>query len=127
MIKRLPPALDSLRANLQFTRRSLLREPGYAVAFVITLCLGIGVNTATFSVVNGVLLRPLPYPEADRLVFLSQPAEQRGSTNIRFSLLRNANSGLFLVYNEVDERFVGAPATGREFILKFSHIFDLLD
>ncbi len=87
MIKRLPPALDSLRANLQFARRSLLREPGYAVAFVITLCLGIGVNTATFSVVNGVLLRPLPYPEADRLVFLSQPAEQRGSSNIQFSLI----------------------------------------
>lgn len=48
-------------------------------------------------------------------------------TNIRFSWLRNANSGLFLVYNEVDERFVGAPPTGREFILKYSHIFDVLD
>ncbi len=48
-------------------------------------------------------------------------------TNIRFSWLRNANSGLFLVYNEVDERLEGALPTGREFILKYSHIFDLLD
>jgi hypothetical protein len=48
-------------------------------------------------------------------------------TNIRFSWLRNANSGLYLVYNEIDERFDGAPATGREFILKYSHIFDLMN
>ncbi len=87
MIKRLTPELDSLRANLKFTRRSLMSEPGYTLAFVITLCLGIGVNTAIFSVVNGVLLRPLPYPDADRLVFLSQPAEQRGISNLLFSLM----------------------------------------
>ena len=54
-------------------------------------------------------------------------ASDRLGTNIRFSWLRNANSGLFLVYNEIDERFAGAPPTGREFILKYSHIFDLLD
>ncbi len=48
-------------------------------------------------------------------------------TNIRFSWLRNANSGLFIVYNEFNERFDGAPPTGREFILKYSHIFDLLN
>jgi hypothetical protein len=48
-------------------------------------------------------------------------------TNIRFSWLRNANSGLFLVYNEINERLDGAQPTGREFILKYSHIFDVLD
>jgi hypothetical protein len=48
-------------------------------------------------------------------------------TNIRFSWLQSANSGLFLVYNEVDERVVGAPSTGRELILKYSHIFDVLN
>ena len=47
-------------------------------------------------------------------------------TNIRFSWLRTANSGLYLVYNEIDERGVGALPTGREVILKYSHIFDLL-
>ena len=48
-------------------------------------------------------------------------------TNIRFSWLRSANSGLFLVYNEVDERRFGAPPTGREIILKYSRIFDVFN
>ncbi|MDH3613145.1 MAG: carbohydrate binding family 9 domain-containing protein [Gammaproteobacteria bacterium] len=48
-------------------------------------------------------------------------------TNIRFSWLRSANSGLYLVYNELDERSPGAPPTEREFILKYSHIFDVFD
>ena len=48
-------------------------------------------------------------------------------TNLRFSWLQSANAGLFLVYNEVDERGISARPTGREIILKYSHIFDLLD
>lgn len=51
----------------------------------------------------------------------------RVSTNLRFSWLRSANSGLFLVYNEVDERGLGAPPRGREFIVKYSHIFDVFN
>ena len=47
------------------------------------------------------------------------------STNLRFSWLRSANSGLFLVYNEIDERGIGAPPKGKEFIIKYSHIFDV--
>jgi len=47
------------------------------------------------------------------------------STNLRFSVLRTANSGLFVVYNEFDERFPGAPPTGRELILKYSYLFDV--
>src|SRR5690606_26939316 len=49
------------------------------------------------------------------------------STNLRFSWLQSANSGLFLVYNEIDERFDGALPAGREIILKYSHIFDVFD
>lgn len=47
------------------------------------------------------------------------------STNIRFSILRTANSGLFVVYNEFDERFPGAPPKGREFIIKYNYLFDV--
>ena len=49
------------------------------------------------------------------------------STNLRFSLLRTANSGLFVVYNEFDEDIPGAPPTGREFIIKYSRLFDVFD
>jgi len=48
-------------------------------------------------------------------------------TNVRFSWLQSANSGLYLVYNEIDERSIGALPTGREFIVKYSHIFDILN
>ena len=47
------------------------------------------------------------------------------STNVRFSLLRTANSGLFVVYNEFDEQYAGAPPTGREFIIKYNYLFDV--
>ncbi len=62
------------------------------------------------------------------LQMLAQYDEQddRISTNLRFSWLQSANSGFFLVYNEVDERGLGALPRGREFIVKFSHIFDVL-
>ena len=67
-----------------------------------------------------------PNVQLQALVQYNDNADTIG-TNIRFSWLRNANSGLYLVYNEIDERFDGAPATGREFILKYSHIFDLMN
>ncbi len=67
-----------------------------------------------------------PNVQLQALVQYNDNAETVG-TNVRFSWLRNANSGLYVVYNEVDGRFAGAPPTGREFIVKFSHIFDLLN
>jgi putative ABC transport system permease protein len=56
--------------DLKFAFRQVLRNPGFTAAVVLMLALGIGANTALFSVVNGVLLRPLPFPEQDRLVTL---------------------------------------------------------
>ncbi len=62
--------LDSLWQNLRLALRALRRAPGFSVAAILTLAVGIGANTAIFSVVDAVLLRPLPYPNSNRLVMV---------------------------------------------------------
>jgi hypothetical protein len=60
--------LDELRQNVRYAVRTLWRTPGFTLAAILTLALGIGANTTMFSVVNATLLQPVAYPEADRLV-----------------------------------------------------------
>ena len=60
--------LDALRRDIRHTGRGLLKSPGFACGVVLTLAVGIGANTAIFSVVDQLLLRPLPYPAGDRLL-----------------------------------------------------------
>ena len=71
--------------DIRIALRNLIRVPGFALAFVLTLGLGIGANTAMFSIINGVLLRPLPYPEADRIMHLRQPQVAAGVEDSSFS------------------------------------------
>ncbi|HEX4681773.1 MAG TPA: permease prefix domain 1-containing protein, partial [Gemmatimonadaceae bacterium] len=68
---------DTLR-DLRQAVRSLSRAPGFALAAVLTLALGIGANTAIFSVINGVLLQPLPYPSPHELVYITTKFPQMG-------------------------------------------------
>ena len=63
--------MHTLKSDAIYALRTLSRSPAYAVVTILTLALGIGANTAIFSVVNGVLLRPLAYPHPEQLQFIS--------------------------------------------------------
>ena len=77
--------------DIRLALRTLPRMPGFSLAFILTLGLGIGANTAIFSVINGVLLRPLPYPEADRIMHLRQPQVSAGVEDTSFSFVEVAD------------------------------------
>jgi predicted permease len=74
--------LETAIRNVRYALRALVRAPGFTAAVVLTLALGIGANSAVFSALDAVVLRPLPYPDADRLVQLRQVQERSAETNI---------------------------------------------
>ena len=100
--------MDHLLRDIHHAGRSLLRTPGFALIAVLTLALGIGANTAIFSIVNGVLLRPLPYPQPQQLMFLTSRFPTMGFDQFWVSPPE------FFEFRELNQAFasVGAFTTG---------------
>jgi putative ABC transport system permease protein len=128
--------------DIRFGVRVLVKSPGFAVVTILALALGIGANSAIFSVVNGVLLRPLPFKNAERLVFLSEWSQQVPNMSVSYPnfqdwrsqshsfdelaafrsnafVLTNAGEPERLTAREVSQGFFPAlgvtPAQGRNF------------
>src|SRR5580765_6076532 len=79
-------AAEGLARDIRFAMRALMRAKGLAATVVVTLALGIGANAAIFSVVRGVLLRPLVNRDEDRLIYVRQTAPGFGAENTTFSV-----------------------------------------
>jgi putative ABC transport system permease protein len=135
--------IETLLRNVRYALRSLARTPGFTITIVLTLALGIGANSAVFSAIDAILLRPLPFADSDRLVRLTEIRDGSGETGVALARLLDWNrlSASFegisgyslgtaslttvdvpekLVFAMVAPRFLevlgAAPAIGRGFI-----------
>src|SRR5690242_4830616 len=97
------PGIESVMSDLRYAVRSLVAQPGYSLAVVLTLGLGIGANSAMFAIVNAVVLRALPYPEPDLLVAPTLSLKGRDTEvvddRVFFAWVESARSASFAAYS----------------------------
>ncbi len=97
-------ALESLLRDLKLVFRRLRKSPGFAITVLLTLAIGIGANIAVFTVVNGILLKPLPYPDSDQLVSLWLDAPGAGGL-ANFSSGLQLSTSMYLTFSDHNRSF----------------------
>jgi predicted permease len=110
--------MTNLFQDLRYGLRGLLRQPGFSIIAICSLALGIGANTAIFSVVNGVLLKPLPYPQPEQLVTIhqSKPNFEAGAIpypNFRDLKARNTTFSAMAISRQFGFSLIGAGEAER--------------
>ena len=100
--------IDAFMHDIRFAWRTLGRQKGWTAVAIITLALGIGANTAVFSVVNTLLLRPLPYPEANRIAIIYQEPTKGNSTGIQITV--NPSPAVVRAWRESSKTFESIEA-----------------
>src|SRR5260370_311615 len=108
-------------SDLVHACRALAKHPGFTTVAILTLALGIGANTAIFSIIDGVLLSPLPYPDPDRIVVVSTFFQQTGKTTPRLTggdlVDIRADGQIFDALSSYNGGEMGVQLTGRaEFV-----------
>ena len=101
--------VESLRHNLKFGLRAIRRNPGFSVAVVLTIALGIGANTAMFSVIRAVLLRSLPYRDPDRIVLVAGGATPVRAEEIASASRSYTETGAFTGFEDLALSGMGEP------------------
>jgi predicted permease len=114
--------------DIRYALRVLAKNPSFTIVAILTLALGIGANTAIFSVVNGVLLRPLPYPEPQQLVALSEKTANFESSSISYPNFldwqrRNTSFSSMAAYRQDDYSLTGSGESERVRVAMVSHGF----
>jgi hypothetical protein len=109
-------SIETAWRDARYGLRGLWRNPGFTIVAVLTLAIGIGATTAVFSVVNGILIKPLAYPDADRLVGVWQTVAGLNGTNAL-----NCSPSMYFTYREESQTFeyFGLAATGEASITGF--------
>jgi predicted permease len=122
------PMLEQLNRDLHFGFRQLRKSPGFAITAILTLALGVGANTAIFTLIDSIVLRPLPFPQQDRLVYLSADgffpkgwirALQQNSQSFQSLSAYGPNAESNVAGPDISERVFGSRVT--------VDLFDTLD